>query len=141
MGLKNVIMVPQKPRSDMPVIWAATDVSLVMLKNSPVFRTVIPSKIFEAMAMARPVVLAVEGTAQRIVEAGRCGIAVRPENAFDLANAIRSLAADPALRETLGSSGREYVRARYTRPVLADRYIQILRSTSQTAASPMSLDV
>jgi colanic acid biosynthesis glycosyl transferase WcaI len=129
-GLSNVIMLPQRPRSDMPLVWAATDVSLVLLKNSPVFRTVIPSKIFEAMAMARPIVLAVDGIARRIVEEANCGITIEPENAAQLAAAVRRLAANHVEREALGRSGRAYVQGRYTRRALAQRYVQFLQGAA-----------
>jgi glycosyltransferase involved in cell wall biosynthesis len=63
-GLKNVIMLPQQDKSKMPEIMAASDASLVLLKKTDLFKTVIPSKIFEAMAMERPIVLGVEGRDQ-----------------------------------------------------------------------------
>ncbi len=59
--LGNVFIVGQQPKERMPGIWALTDVSLVLLRKRPTFESVIPSKIFEAMAMARPIILGVRG--------------------------------------------------------------------------------
>ncbi|MBV9085426.1 MAG: glycosyltransferase family 4 protein, partial [Acidobacteriaceae bacterium] len=55
MELRNVIFIPPQPKSEMPRYWSLCDVSLVHLKNTPLFETVIPSKIFEAMAMGLPI--------------------------------------------------------------------------------------
>ncbi|MBN8281503.1 MAG: glycosyltransferase family 4 protein, partial [Gammaproteobacteria bacterium] len=67
LGLGNVFIVGQQSKDRMPGIWALTDVSLVLLRKRPTFESVIPSKIFEAMAMAKPIVLGVRGESQRIV--------------------------------------------------------------------------
>ena len=63
LGLSNVVMLGQQPKERMPQLWTTADVSLVLLRDTPLFRTVIPSKIFESLAMRTPVVLGVEGHA------------------------------------------------------------------------------
>jgi glycosyltransferase involved in cell wall biosynthesis len=50
-ALRNVIILGQEPKEKMPYLWALSDASLVLLKKSKLFTTVIPSKIFESMAM------------------------------------------------------------------------------------------
>jgi glycosyltransferase involved in cell wall biosynthesis len=54
-GLDNVVFVPRQPKELMPRFWSVCDAALVHLKDDPVFATVIPSKIFEAMAVGRPI--------------------------------------------------------------------------------------
>jgi glycosyltransferase involved in cell wall biosynthesis len=125
-SLSNVIMLDHQPRSAMPEIWAATDVSLVVLRRSQLFLRVIPSKMFEAMAMARPILLGVDGQARRLLEYGNCGVFVEPEDPESLANAVRRLAADEQLRSELGERGRTFVEENYDRAVLARRYLSIL---------------
>ena len=56
-------MLDQQPRERMPAIWGLADASIVHLRRTPLFRTVIPSKIFEAMAAGVPTLLGVEGEA------------------------------------------------------------------------------
>jgi glycosyltransferase involved in cell wall biosynthesis len=140
-GLDNVVMLPQMQRSAMLDVWGASDVSLVLLKDDPLFRKVIPSKIFEAMAMRRPIVLGVEGEAKEIMEDGRCGIAIRPGNAEDLAAVLRRLADDPDLAAELGANGRRLVVERYDRRKLAAQYLATLQETAHvtsTAGAPPS---
>ena len=91
---------------------AGTDVALVTLKPSETFKTVLPSKMFEAMAARKPIVLAVEGEAKRVLQHARGGLCVAPGDAHALAAAIDRLAGDPDLRMQLGTCGAEYVGAR-----------------------------
>lgn len=128
MRLDNIRIVGQLPKADMPAVWSATDVSLILLRKKDTFTKVLPSKMFEAMAMTRPIVLGVEGEAKALLEEAGAGIATEPENAEALAAAVQRLAADPALRARLGARGAEHVRRHYDRAALAHRYIDVLES-------------
>jgi glycosyltransferase involved in cell wall biosynthesis len=127
-GLDNVVMLDQQPKERMPALWGAIDVSLVLLRQSDLFKTVIPSKIFEAMAMRRPIVLGVEGESRDLVAEAGCGIAIAPESAGELADTVVRLAGDPELTARLADSGRRYVETRFDRRKLAARYADLLAS-------------
>jgi glycosyltransferase involved in cell wall biosynthesis len=137
MALENVVMLPQQPKSRMPELWAVSDASLVVLKQSPLFETVIPSKIFESMAMGKPIVLGVRGEASEIIAEGGAGIAIEPENATALAAAVAQLAAAPSLTSRLGESGQRYVAANFDRRVLAKRFETTLASLVTPAPHPV----
>ena len=126
MGLKNVIMLGQQPKTTMPAFLALSDVCMVLLRRDDLFRTVIPSKIFEAMAMARPIIMGVEGESLEIVERAGCGVAIEPENDRELAAAVERLAKDPQLTRELGENGRRYVVENYDREKLARKYLEVL---------------
>lgn len=126
MGLDNVVMLDQMPKDAMPAIWAVTDASLVLLKNADLFRTVLPSKIVESMAMRRPIVLGVRGEAQAMVESADAGICIEPENARELADAVVKLADDSDLGSGYGVAGRSFVEANFNRRELAKRLENIL---------------
>jgi putative colanic acid biosynthesis glycosyltransferase WcaI len=81
-------------------------VAAVLLRDRPIFRGALPTKMFEAMAAARPVVLSARGEAAELIERDGAGVAVPPENARALAEALTELAADPARREELGRGAR-----------------------------------
>lgn len=130
LGLDNVTMLGQQPKEKMPFFLAATDACLVLLIKSELFKTVLPSKIFEAMAMGRPIVLGVEGESKELVEEGQCGLCVEPENEAALTEAVRKLASDPQLRVTLGTNGQEFVARRFNRETLAREYLEILTQVS-----------
>jgi glycosyltransferase involved in cell wall biosynthesis len=97
-----------------------------------VFRTVIPSKIFEAAAMEKPILLGVEGQAREIVERYGAGLAFVPEDAAAFRAAARRLIADPALARSLGQGGAALAAA-YNRPMLAAQMLDVLRGVVRDA--------
>jgi glycosyltransferase involved in cell wall biosynthesis len=125
-GLRNVIFLDERPRERMPDFISASDVCLVPLKKTELFKTVIPTKLLEFMACARPVILGVEGEARRIVESARAGLAVEPENPVELAQAILRLLANPELSATLGRNGRRYILENFSRKQKAAEYLEVL---------------
>jgi len=126
MGLNNVVMVQQLPKEKMPALWSITDASLVLLKRSDLFKSVIPSKIFESMAMQCPIVLGVEGEVKSIIERAESGICIEPESASELLLAVRRLKKDARLGTQMGESGRRYVSEHYNRSVLAKRFEELI---------------
>jgi glycosyltransferase involved in cell wall biosynthesis len=119
------------PRTRIPSLLAASDVMLVTLRPSEVFKTVLPSKMFEAMAAALPIVLGVEGEARDTLLRSGGGIAVPPGDAAALADAVCRLARNPALRQLMGESGAAFVRREFSRRVWASRYLMVSRTSAQ----------
>ena len=104
-GLTNVVFLDPQPKERMPEVWSLCDVALVHLRDLPEFAEVIPSKIFEAMGMGLPILIAApRGEATRLVEDEGAGIAVAPEDPNALAAAVRRLAADSGFRDSLATS-------------------------------------
>jgi glycosyltransferase involved in cell wall biosynthesis len=136
-GLTNVRFTGLVPRSSIPSILAASDIALVTLKPSDVFKTVLPSKMFEAMAARRPIVLAVDGEARETLERAGAGLAVTPGDPDDLASAVVRLVRDPALRTRMGDAGGRFVEREFSRSVWATRYLAVLESVS----SPATLEI
>jgi len=125
-GLHNIRFVDQQPRQEIPGYICASDVCLVLLKRTDLFKTVIPTKMLEFMSCARPVILGVDGQARTILEAARGGLAIEPENSAALVHAIRYLAANREMAQDLGKSGREHVVRKFSRRHTAEKYIRVL---------------
>jgi glycosyltransferase involved in cell wall biosynthesis len=122
-GLTNVVFPPGQPHARMPTAIAAADACLVSLRGIPLFKAALPSKLYEAMACARPILLAVDGEArQLIVEEAAAGVYVEPGDAAMLARAILALRADPGRALHLGQRGRAFAERRFDR----DRLTEIL---------------
>jgi glycosyltransferase involved in cell wall biosynthesis len=124
MGLRNIIFVPAQPKETMPAYWSLCDVALVHLKDTPLFKTVIPSKIFEAMGMGRPILLAApEGEASEILAESGAGLWVLPERPHALMEAIRLLRSNRTLYQQLAAASlgaaSAYSRERQAREMLA----------------------
>ena len=73
-------------------------------------RDFIPSKLYDAMALGLPAIVAAAGEPQRLVEQSGCGVAVPPEDGPALAAAIRGIMDDPARAAAMGRAGRQAAR-------------------------------
>jgi len=125
-GLTNIRFLGQQPRERIPTYISAADVCLVILKKTELFKTVIPTKLLEYMACERPVIVAVDGQARRIVEAANAGLFVEPEDSEAIVQAILNLAADAQRRQRMGAGGREYIVRQLSRERTARTYLTVL---------------
>ena len=125
LGLRNVSLHAGVARSEVPRLVQAADICLVPLRDVPLFSTFIPSKIFEYLAVEKPVVGSVRGeSAQILRDAG--AVVVEPEDSVAIADAIRDLAAHPERWAAMGRRGRRYVTDHFDRRQLANRYRSLL---------------
>jgi glycosyltransferase involved in cell wall biosynthesis len=119
-GLANVHFTGLMPRPEVPDWLASLDVLLVMLRDLPVFETVIPSKLFEFAAMERPVILsAPHGEVREMVEKPDVALSIDPEDPAKLAAAISALRADPARAQAYAQRARVWADSGFRREVLA----------------------
>lgn len=122
--LNNLIMLEQLPKSQMPALWSLVDVSLVLLRKSDLFKTVIPSKIFESMAMSKPIILGVEGEAAEIINNSGAGVTIEPENTSELVATIKHWQLHEDEFSTLKKNGPIFVAENFDRTVLANKMLQ-----------------
>ena len=126
-GLDNVSFTGLLAKSEMPAVYSVSDACLVHLRRTQLFTSVMPSKIFEACGMARPVINGVAGFAAGFIDEAKAGINITPEAEADLVEAVVRLADDPESARRFGESGREFVTGRYTRDRLALDYLEVLK--------------
>jgi glycosyltransferase involved in cell wall biosynthesis len=124
--LDNVVFVGMRPKREMPSIWAASDVCLISLRDVPVFRAALPTKMFEGMACGLPILLAVDGEARDLINDAQAGLCVEPGNARQIADAVLTLHENPCLRAQMGRNGRAYVSQHFSREILADKLEDVL---------------
>jgi glycosyltransferase involved in cell wall biosynthesis len=129
-GLSNVIFMPPQPKDEMPRVWSLSDVALVHLRNSEAFSEVIPSKIFEAMGMGLPILLALpQGEASRIVAEEKAGIWVPADDPAALVTAVLHLMEDKDLLS--GLAQRSLAAApRHSREAQARAMLDVLARAS-----------
>jgi glycosyltransferase involved in cell wall biosynthesis len=135
MRLYNVRLLEKQPRERVPAFLAASDACLIPLRNKEIFKTAIPSKLFEAMAAARPAILGVEGEAKEILLSSQAGLAVQPEDPAAVAEAILQLKENPSLCRTLGENGRRAVLQKYLRASQAAEYLKLLNGLCARGAT------
>jgi glycosyltransferase involved in cell wall biosynthesis len=139
-GITNVTFMDQQPRDRVAQIYAASDLCLVLLRDLPLFRTVIPSKMFEFMGAGRPILTTVDGESRGILERAGAGVFSPPENEEALVHALRELVSSPGRLASMGASGRRYVEQNYSRPALAARYVEILEGLVPSAGAVPQLE-
>lgn len=127
MNLENVIFTGRLAKQDMPKIWSAIDISFIHLKKSDLFTTVIPSKMFEAMAMELPTIMGVNGEARDILEKSESGLYIEPENVDEFILAIETIISSKELREKMALKGRSFVSENFDRDKLAKNFLEIIK--------------
>ena len=135
-NLHNVRLIPRQPKERMPALWSLCDVALVPLRDSPVFATVIPSKIFESMGMGVPIMMSLpEGEATAIIRIADAGVCVPPEDPEALAEALKRLAASPAELARLRENALRAAPG-FSRETQARMMLQILELTGGVCRAP-----
>ncbi|WP_416137199.1 glycosyltransferase family 4 protein [Halomonas sp. HK25] len=145
-GLTNVRFVARQPKEAMPGYWSLCDLALIPLRDTPVFESVIPSKMFECMAMGIPVLMSLpDGEATGILRDAGAGVCVPPEDPQAMARAIEALKDDPAQCAALRESGLKAAQA-YSRDRQAEKMLAALeraagvKVTATTGHSPAASD-
>jgi len=124
---ERVHLLPAVPRREVPGLLAAADISAVVLRDSPTFAGVLPSKLFEAMAMRTPILLGVRGEARALVEAAHAGLAFTPGDPAALLACLRALADLGVVgREAMGAAARTHVLQHHDRDHQAEQLAQFL---------------
>ncbi len=139
MKLDNVVFIDSVPKADVPKYWSLLDVSIIHLRKTELFTTVIPSKLFECMGMGIPVLHGVEGESADIVRREQVGIPFEPEGVDQLCEALQSLKSDPA---RLARFREQCLRAagNYDRTYLALRMLKVLEdAAARVPAAPMKV--
>lgn len=126
MKLPNLQILPEQPRERMPDYLSAADLALAPLRKLEVFKSALPSKIFDAWACQRPVLISIDGEARQLVEQAEAGCFVPPEDPRALAEAILALSADRTACDRMGENGRAFTVAGYSRQALAGKILDLI---------------
>ncbi|MCG3189238.1 MAG: D-inositol-3-phosphate glycosyltransferase [Burkholderiaceae bacterium] len=127
LALRNVIFVDTVLKEQVARYWSVLDVSIIHLRRTGLFTTVIPSKLFECMGMGIPVLHGVQGESAHIVERDRVGRVFEPENASQLVSALLEMQRH---RDLLGGYRDNCLAAaqRYDRTALARQMLRSLQA-------------
>lgn len=129
---ENVHFLPEVPSERMPAILSAAGCAIVPLRDEALFQGALPSKMFEAWACSRPVVLSVAGEAAQTLSQAGGGVAVKPEDPGDMAKAFAYLQAHPNEAGEMGRRGRAFVEQHYSRREQARKLEALLENVLRT---------
>lgn len=128
--LSNVMFFDSVPKNEVVRYWSILDTSIIHLKNDPLFSTVIPSKLFECMSMAIPLLHGVRGESAAIVTDWQVGSLFEPEDAESLVSELKKMASDPTLIEKYSYNGPSAAR-HYDRRALASEMLKVLETVAR----------
>lgn len=123
--LDNIIFLESVQKEDVPRYWSLLDTSIIHLKKSDLFKSVIPSKMFECMAMGIPILHGVQGESAEILQRHDSGITFEPENANALFDALKILQSDKVLCNKFSNNGI-IGSENFNRKLLAKKMIHLL---------------
>jgi len=133
--LANVSFIPSQAKDIIAEFWSLCNMALVHLKNSSVFAEVIPSKIFEAMGMGLPILMAAPaGEASAIVEREKIGVTVPPEDPQQMAEAIEYYSSRPDLLDMFVKNSCQSA-PRYSREQQAKLFFNVLEQANARLSS------
>ena len=128
-GLENVLFIDLVPKAQVPRYWSILDAAIIHLRPTELFKSVIPSKLFECMAMGIPVLHGVLGESAEIVQREGVGVVFPPGDHEALARLISELEGDRGRLATLGAAGLAAA-PRYDRERQARKMLDILQQWS-----------
>jgi glycosyltransferase involved in cell wall biosynthesis len=108
----RVAITGRLPFTQVEKIMAQANAGLIPHYRTPAWNTTIPNKLYDFMAMGKPVVVSDALPTARIVNEVQCGIVFRERDPQHLAAAIEALG-DEARRRELGERGRRAFETRY----------------------------
>ena len=126
LGLQNISFIPERPREEIPGYLSAADLALIPLKRVDLFMGVLPSKLFDAWACSRPVVMSVDGEAREIMEQAMGGLFSPPEDSARMAETILWMKEHPIERRNMGANGCTYTVQNHSHQELAKKLTAVL---------------
>lgn len=128
--LTNVRILPYQPRAKVPALLAASDALIVTYMKNDITLITVPSKIYEYMSSARPIVAGVAGVIEEILTEAGCGLVSRTRDPQELARHISFLKNHPEEGARMGQQGRAYVSQHFTFHKVARDYEATLAETA-----------
>ena len=127
-GWKHVRLIGPVPREDVGDLAAAADCGVVSFVPQPVYYENSPNKFFDYIAAGLPVVFSRSTWLQNVIETYQCGLVGQDGNPDQLAAHLVRLMEDPNLRQTMGKNARRMAEERFSRDVMAEKYLALFKS-------------
>jgi len=125
---RNVIALGEKPYEEVPSILAASDVILIPFPNNEVSHAASPLKLFEGMAMQKPIIASKVSGIEEVVSDGKNGFLADPDNLEEWAQKLETILSSETLAANMGYSAKRTVEEKYDWAFLAKQYEEVLNT-------------
>ena len=122
--ITNILFIDNIDWQEIVNINQVISANLIHLRNLELFKTVIPSKIFESMALKKPILAGLIGESLDIIKQSKSGLEVKPEDPNSLVEKILQMKNNKNLCDQLANNGFNLVQDRYNRKTLAQKMIE-----------------
>ena len=124
--IENLLVLEKIPAGEIPYAINEIDAGLIHLKKLPIFTEALPSKMFEYMAMGKPLLAGVSGSAKELLETNNAGVVFQPENLQEFINAIEKLRNSNEFCRKMGENGKKMVESEFDREILSQKYAKMM---------------
>lgn len=132
LNLTNIEFMDPLPKKDMPSLIQSADVCIAILKPIEWYKTTYPNKVFDYMAAAKPIILAIDGVIREVVETAGCGVFSEPGDATALAKHIRNFYQNPGRNQKMGKKGQIYLNAHFERQKIAKKFADMIEEIGKS---------
>lgn len=129
-NLHNVRIIPYRPRHEVPAMLHASDVLIVTYMKNDLTMITVPSKIYEYLSIARPIVAGVTGVVADILTEADAALISRERDPQEMADHILTLKNSPERAAQMGQTGRQYAINHFSFAKVAADYDQTVRETA-----------
>lgn len=116
----NVVFYGRKPLEEMPSFYEKADAMLITLKADPILSMTLPGKVQSYMAVGKPIIGAIDGETEKIIEDANCGYCGKAEDAEKLAENIRKFIKNSE-KKILGENARNYYEKHFEQVKFMDK--------------------
>lgn len=116
----NVVFYGRKPLEEMPSFYEKADAMLITLKADPILSMTLPGKVQSYMAVGKPIIGAIDGETQKVIEDASCGYCGKAEDAEKLAENIKKFIQNSE-KKTLGENARNYYEKHFEQVKFMDK--------------------
>ena len=127
-SLHNVTLLGAMPKTNLADTLRISDAILVSFAPYPVLETCSPNKLFDGLALGRPILINYGGWMQALIEGHGVGMAAASGRPEELADIILAVARDPQRAAEMGRRARSLAEERFDRNALAAELLTILES-------------
>ena len=108
------------------------DVLVVHLKDDPLFKITIPSKLQTSLNAGKPILMAVGGEANEIVESAGAGVCALPENVTSIVDAANSILKQRNKWQEMGKRGKQYYEENMSQQLAVEKIVALLKTISKS---------
>lgn len=129
--LTNIEFIDSVPKHEVIDYVNASDICMAILKKTDTFKTVYPNKVFDYMSCKKPVFVTIDGITRDLVETSNCGLYAEPENLEEFTKIVNKfINMSNEELQNFGENGYKYVKDKFDREKLAERYIELIKEIS-----------